>query len=246
MMKEMKKDEQIEQTFREYFAGGELPQVDLDAAKAELKAAARRRARRKRGIVSAILSACACLLVVALTVGLLPRSGFSASPQDPNGAEAPGQSPGFNPSGEADPQIYSLSDVRMQPIDYSEFSSLGGDAVSAFELFSSSRNATAEYSVYYKGDDAVLLCARVGLISGTYRVRARVYLDLSEGKSAAQELLPYRSLKEEKGYRGETEYLNGEYVTRAYAERKDREWYFDAVSQNEDGFALIAEILLDL
>lgn len=109
-MKEMKKDERIENAFLGYFGGVEAPPCDLTQAKRALP----QRARRKgRGVLWKAASAFACFLVVcAVSVGiLLGRPG----------AETGGSAEGDAPS-QTVPSYYALSSAQAEHASYAQLS----------------------------------------------------------------------------------------------------------------------------
>ncbi len=221
-MTDMKKDAIIENSFRSYFAGVEMPQIDLTAAKRALEescASNQRRSKKtrakRRAIFGAAFSALAvCLaLIVALVVVFMPVQ-------------------------------YSYEEAFAQSATYSDLKETYGDKLGGLSAFSLSDNATAEYTLYSTDGKEVLLRADVAVLSGTNKLTGTVWLDLSAGKYRATELEEYTSLSNEKsGYVYETEYLNGEYVSRAFYKSEGVRYYVDVTSPNDRALAFMMEVL---
>ena len=114
MMMDMIKDETIERAFKGYFDGAPAPQVDLTAAKAELRAATQRRAKIRRGLKWQIPSAVACLLVlIVLAFNLLPSLFVTH---------------------------YSIAEAQAQTATYTELTQTYGSRMRIFSKFSLIKN----------------------------------------------------------------------------------------------------------
>lgn len=251
------KDEQLKSAFEGYFDGGELPEVDLARAKAEL---GNRRARRKRGKrISAVLSACAAFaLVLAFCFTVLPAlmpagagndmAQSPASPDDPNyGANVP-QNPSDlpNPDGditdEAGNSSYSLSDAYVRTVSYAELRESFGQYALDFARAETDDAAECRYSVYtYKGNK-VLLRAEI-TATGDVPFTATVYADLSNGKYSAEELAPYKRLPQEEGYRAQTQNDGGVYLSKAFW-KKNGDMFADVRSSSELGLQTLLAYFL--
>lgn len=198
---EMKKDGQIEEKFRTYTEGVELPQIDLTAAKRALSEEGRetkqRRAKR-RGKWLGALSACACVIVaLVLVIRFLP----SAPPA----------------GGEVVPAEYSYLEARAEHTN-SLPSYLSSGIARKLEPFSHSANANAEYTLYFMEgrERAVLLRGEINFIQNGTRMRAEIFFDLAGGEYIVTELESYHGFTHE-GYRYTYELTeeNGEHVGRA-------------------------------
>lgn len=208
-MKDMKKDEWIEEKIDSYVEGTS-PNVDLSAAKRALSEehARRRSARRKKWI--AFASACASLLLVAIVlVGILPS--FEAGRDGNNGsAEAPGQSPEGSPQRIA----YQLSQAEQKAAGVGELIEGYGESLKKLTDLGLSADVGADYTLYYYDNRAVLLETDVLYSRLGSRVSATVYTDLSGGKYRAAELEKYDALSSKtSAYTYEIMFLNGEYVS---------------------------------
>lgn len=213
----MTKNSTIERAFRGYFAGGELPEVDLSAAKREV-ALARARRRRRRGALIAALSAACLALVLVFSFVLLPALL---------------------------PHSYSIASAEERSLAYSDLQTEYAKEARLFAPFSLSANTSAEYAVYSLDGKAVLLEARLGIASGFTRLKAVVRVDLTDGKYRPEELDGYRRLSSEQtDYRYETEYVNGEYVSRAYAEQEGRTLFVDVSSQSDSALGFLMDTIL--
>ena len=209
------KDGTIEQQFRNYFAGAELPEIDLSAA----KRAVREKPRRSRAFYAAltsITSAAACLiLTIALLIHFLPMRN-----------------------------IYSIADAAdPRPVSYTEISEQY-EAAEMFAPFSLATNADAQYAVYSAKGREALLRADLNYIGGNVRFTATVWLDLTDGKLTAEELKPYQELEgKAAGYRYETEYVNGEYVSRAYCVIGESRCFIDVSSHSAKAVSMLVDML---
>ncbi len=223
MNTEMIKDPTIESAFRRYFAGLEAPKIDLTAAKAALaeSVAAQKRGRRKKRVtLAAVLSACACVvLVVLLGVFLLPALLITR---------------------------YELADATPRTLSFSDFKETYGQTehFTALSRFSLADNASAEYTVYTVDGKEVMLGADLSLVSGLQSFKATVYIDLSGGKYLAEEMDRYQDLpREADRYRYQTEYLNGEYVSHAVIEEKEGNVYAEVSSRSAEALSYFMSML---
>lgn len=252
------KDEQLKSAFEGYFDGGELPEVDLARAKAEL---GNRRARRKRGKrISAVLSACAAFaLVLAFCFTVLPAlmpagagNDMAQSPADPAdpdyGASTP-QDPSDLPNPddpdhitEAENSSYSLSDAYVRTVSYTELRESFGQYALDFARAEADDAAECRYSVYtYKGKK-VLLRAEI-TATGDVPFTATVYADLSNGKYSAEELAPYKRLPQEEGYRAQTQNDGGVYLSKVFW-KKNGDMFADVQSSSELGLQTLLAYFL--
>lgn len=247
------KDEQLKSAFEGYFDGGELPEVDLARAKAEL---GNRRARRKRGKrISAVLSACAAFaLVLAFCFTVLPAlmpagagndmAQSPADPADPNYGAEELPSPGDSDSpAQAGNSSYSLSnDAYVRTVSYTELRESFGQYALDFARAEADDAAECRYSVYtYKGNK-VLLRAEI-TATGNVPFTATVYADLSNGKYSAEELAPYKRLPQEEGYRAQTENAGGVYLSKAFW-KKNGDMFADVQSSSELGLQTLLAYFL--
>lgn len=216
---EMIKNEKIERAFKRYFDGVPKPQVDLTAAKTELRASVLRRQRVRRGLKWQIPAfAAVLLLAVILGMNFLP-SLFIIH--------------------------YSVADADAQTLTYSELRENYGGYLDALNRFALADNTSADYTLYSINGRGVLLGADVKLLSGFYKLHATVWVDLSDGKYVADEFSDYSKLKGKRGqYHYEVEYVNGEYVCRAYAEQNETRYFVDLTTQDDRVFYDFMESLL--
>ena len=219
MMMDMIKDETIERAFKGYFDGLPAPQVDLTAAKAELRACEQRRAKIRRGLRWQVPSAVACLLIlIVLAFNLLPSLFVTR---------------------------YSIAQAQAETASYTELTQTYGSRMRMFSKFFLSDNSSADYTLYSVKGETVLLGVEISYIYEFVKIDANVYIDLSGGKYKAKELGVYEGLKANGGsYRYEGEYLNGEYVYRAFYETEDWNYYIDTTSPNSNGFNYFMEKFL--
>ena len=235
---EEKKDEQLQKAFEEYFDGNEAPNVDLARAKAELDGARRRRQRGKR--ISAVLSACAAVvLVLALTFTVLPgifsaREGdkndadlsqapnspdnsanFVPAPSDPDDSDHSGTAPDVpqSPSESSRDPVYSLSAIKIEEMSYAQLRGTFSTYMKEFDAIEADGVAVCQYSLYVYDGVAVMIGAEIINRSDETPFTATVYADLSGGKYKAQELAKYNDLPQENGYAIATEDKGVEYLS---------------------------------
>lgn len=218
-MKDMKKDITIEERFRAYFDGNELPEIDLSGAK---RAVTESKRKTGRGVFIKLASASACLiLAVVLCIAILPSV--------------------LNFSG----NYFEVDGANVQTVSYGALSDRYGDKVKPLSRFEWADNASGEYSVYsYEGEE-VLLRADLSYLGGMTNVKATLYIDLTGGQYTPQEFADYRNLQYEDGagYRYETEYENGEYLSRAYYKNGDTEYFAEVSSHNESALCLFMQLI---
>ena len=216
---DMIKNQTIEKAFSRYFDGAPAPQVDLSAAKNELRASARRRERARRRLrwqVPAI--AAALLIMIILGYNFLPSLFV---------------------------KHYSIAQTSAETVSYTELRENYGGYLDGLNRFALADNASTEYTIYSVNGKAVLLGADVRYLSGFTLLRATVLVDLSDGKYAADELADYEALERKYGgYRYEKRYVDGEFVYRAYSEYNDTRYYVDFTSQDDNAFYVFMNKLL--
>lgn len=227
-MKDMKKDEKIEERFREYFQGNDAPACDLTQAK-RMVSEERAARKRGRGVWLKLASALACCAVaVVLCIVFLP-SAFGAGDQAPpsDGADV------------APPAVFALADTVSRPLGYEEAKEDYGDKIAMFSSFEWADNASCSYTLYNYNKEAVLLRADLRYGGGMRKFDAVVYIDLTKGSYAASDFGEYRALE-----RGaiRTERLDGEYVSAARTVYGETEYYSRITSPRRDA----AEFLINL
>lgn len=161
----MKKDEKLEQTLDQYFEGVESPNVDLSAAKREIRA----RRRRLKGLKWQIPAFAAVLMAAVLAASFfLPSLSLKK---------------------------YSIADAKVQYLSYSDLNDSYEPYLHGLKRFAYARNASAQYSLYQIDGVDVLLKADVSMINGFNRLQATVFTDLTAGEYSAEEFNGYPELK---------------------------------------------------
>lgn len=244
------KDRQLQSAFDGYFDGCEMPNADLERAKAELVS---RRARRKRGRrITAVLSACAAFaLVLTLCFTVLPAlmpagagNDMAQSPAEPNdpdygAGDLPNPDDGSADEGES--ASYSLSDAYVRTVSYAELTELFGECALDFARAEADGTAECRYAIYtYKGNTVLV---RAEITSADVPFTATVYADLSEGRYTAEELAPYKLLPQEEGYRARTQNEGGVLQSEAYW-GKSRDMFADVQSSSELGLQTLLAYFL--
>jgi len=239
MMKD--RDGQIGEKFRAYFEGAGQPDVDMTAVKRayeEAREEERRRRRKKRGRRIAVFSSLASCFLVAITLAFFPFSTAKKNQEDSDMTSATSEGATEYSYLSASAETLSLS--RMNE-DYADVFGSG------FAAFSVAENATAEYTLYSRDGRELLLRADISIVGGG-SLRATVFADLSGGQYVASELKHYEQLAGCNSYNGtayryETEYLNGEYESKAYC-RNGEAYYVEVSSPKQDALAYLLQTLL--
>ena len=217
-MKEMKKDETIERTFREYFDGSEVLRVDLSQAKAEIS-----RSPRKKGwgIFWKVAPALACFLIVCVaSVGVvLGRGGMG----------------GDMPTGEAPAgaQYYTLAEAQAEHSTYAQLSQQYG---------------AADYTLYAVDGENTLIGVRLRYLQGFLFWEGELYIDLTGGAYLPEELEPFADLPgggavAGRSYQYSEEYIGGEYVSEAKISLPTADYYMTVTGQNEGAAVFLLQLL---
>ncbi len=261
-MKDMKRDEFLEEKLNSYVEGSAEPNVDLSAAKRALteQQAGRRSAKRRMWI--ALASACASLILVAVVLfNILPvfraetdgDSGSSEAPEsgdhDAAGAPSEGDSeadppPGSSGSSGTEVVRFTLAETKQRAAGVGELSETYGTKLKKLTDFGFSSGVAAEYTLYYVEEEAVLLGTELVYSQEGKRVSATVYTDLSGGKYRAEELGEYDALPQKSAtYTFKQTFLNGEYVYLGNFFVQGAEYCVSLQSSNEYAFAALMEYL---
>lgn len=227
MVQDMEKDNTIEIRFDRYFAGAELPPCDLSKAKRVVSA--RSRGRVRKTIAAAVSSGVVAGVCLIIGLVVLFRNLF---------AGLLGKLPGENGA-----QGYYIADTSSSSASFSE---LNGkyDVMHGFAPFSLADNADAQYTLYFAHEREVLLRADLRYTDGLTSFRATVWCDLTEGKYSPKDFEDYRALMPEgETYGSQTEYINGEYVSRACMMKGDTEYVIDMTSPQRTSLNRLVSML---
>lgn len=219
MVEEMK-SLYIEKQINAYVDGVILPEIDLSAAKREVRRSrSRRRGKIAASVLTPVLSAVAAfILVIVLAVQLVPAF--------------------------MNRNVYSVADATSVAASYASLSEEYPEMTAPFAPFSLASNASAEYSVYEIEGAPMLMRVELAFVGGGIQARASVYVDLTNGVKKPKELTEYQELSYNRGYRSETVYEGGEYVTRAYCTLSGGvDCYVDMTANNEGAFYELMKIL---
>ena len=238
-MKVMKKDKTIERAFSEYFDGARTPSCDLTQAKRALAEVEKRREKR-RGILIRVASSLACFLLVAAVAagvifgGVLPGAPSVDAPSDVAGV--------------GEPAYYTLASARAESATYAQLSGEYGGVLGGLSRFETADNAQAEYTLYCREGEQVLLFAHLKYLHGLTFWEADVYFDLTNGQLLPEELQPLEWLRLQSETSGgawscSTQLLNGEYVSEAVLLLPEADCYM-TVTGNRESAALFLRGLL--
>lgn len=226
----MRKDKEIERAFSEYFEGSEAPSGDLERAKRVVL-----QSPQRRGIVWKIASAFVCVLIVcAAFVGIL--ADRDQIPNDSSQAEEPST------------EYYALSDAQEKSVTYTQLVQSYGAEVSGLAPFSWSENGHAQYSLYVREGEEVLIRVQLRYLRGLLFWEGELYIDLTDGKSKPEQLRSFDGLDEGgkltgKVYRYTTRYENGEYVSDAKISLPAADYYMTVMGQNKDSVFFLLGLL---
>ena len=227
-IEDMDKNAMLERKFERYFDGAPLPPYDLSQAKRIVSARARKRGTaRLTAAVSAIVALCASVFVIGFA--LLFRNILGWWRHDLPGDSANGS--------------HLLSETTATQASFTDLNGKYG-VMRSFAPYSLSNNASADYTLYLDGEKAVLLRADLRYTDGMTSFRATVWCDLSGGQYSIKDFDSYRALLPEGDVYGyETEYLNGEYVSRACMVKRGTEFVIDMTSPNQGALDLLVSTL---
>ena len=226
MIEDMEKNTTIERCFEHYFDGTPLPPCDLTEAKRVVSARARSDRRTFIAAVSSIVAVCAGIFILGFVLLFKNILGLIGKPL---------------PDGSAS-NSYQLSQTTSASMSFSE---LNGkySVMSSFAPFSLSDNSDAQYTLHFAGDRAVLLRADLRYTDGNTSFRATVWCDLTQGEYSISDFEEYRALMEGGDYGSETEYINGEYVSRACMLKSGTEYVIDMMSPNRGSLDMLVSAL---
>ena len=221
------KDKQIERLFDDY-ASSLQPNTHLAS-----KAMEHMRAKQKRRTViwGRLAAACGVFLVaifaVTAFIGISILGGIGGNISDP-----PAVSSITN---------YSISEVRASKVDASFAADyLNMKMPADAQIFSQSY-----YACYIKeSGEYVYLKAVLGISYNGGNIQMSVVAEKSDyaGKELAAE---YMSLMSDTGYKYDTHYIQGEYMTMAYRKTDECNYYVSAMG-NVDGAQNIVQFLLNI
>ncbi len=227
MVQDMEKDTTIEIRFDRYFDGTKLPPLDLSEAKRVVSARSRGRARKRIAAIASSAAAAGICIIIGMVV--LLRNLFSG---------LLGKLPEANR-----PKDYLIANTSSSAASFSE---LNGkyDVMHGFAPFSLADNADAQYTLYCVEEKEVLLRADLQYTDGFTSFRATVWCDLTEGEYSSKDFEDYRTLVEKgETYGSETEYVDGEYVSRACMMKGDTEYVIDMTSPQRTSLSKLVSML---
>ena len=255
-MKDMKRDQFIEEKMNAYIGGAEEAHVDLSAAEDALGERSRRRRARRRGLI-ALVSACASLLLIAIVlIGILPSLGGSGrapagdsagseaappSAQEPSGGEGEA-----GDTGEDEPKVirFALGDALQRAAGLNELTETYGKKLEKLTDFSFASGVSVDYTLYYVEEEAALLKTDLLYSQDGRRVSVSLYTDLSGGRYRAEELDKFDALPDKMGrYTYEKTFVNGEYVCLGAFSYLGQACCAEVQSSNESAFWDLMEYL---
>lgn len=222
------KDNQIQRLFDDYADSLQAEPRLADKARQQLRQNNEQKSSRRRPWWIAVAAACAA---VALLVWVAP---FLRSADGAPGNQRPVPDGPVN-----DIKSYSISEVRATRTD----------ADFAKDFINTSLDAGAQvfsenyYACYIKATgEFVYLKAVLGVSYGGGNLQIRIVVEKT-GYNGEEFTDDYKDVISDIGYRYNTEFICGEYVTTAYRKKTDYKYYVTAMGNAEGGQNIIAEII---
>ena len=239
------KDKRIEEQFKEYFEGVDLPELPNDIVADAKKSVKRRDTRLPRFAKFASIAA-SFVLVFAVAAVLIARSDFSAvQPGDDSANSTPPPS-NTAPSEPSAPSTYAVSELRFDEENAYTLSKVD-KSLTFIENLAYTRNAEVcgVYTSHFADEEIAFVYAEVTLVSGT-RYDAQIFVEYSEQT--------FEPLKDYSGgaagkYRGISYYItkgvaeNGEPFNKLLAEKGGVKYYFNIQSSDENSYLKCLELL---
>lgn len=223
---DMEKDNAIQIRFDRYFAGAELPPYDLSKAKRVVSARSRSRVRKTIAAVASFAAVGACMIVGMVMLFNNIFGGLWNELPEESGTHG-----------------YFIAEASSSSASFSELNGKYA-LMHGFAPFSLASNADAQYTLYYEDDREVLLRADLRYTDGFTSFRATVWCDLTEGEYSPKDFEDYRALVPEgETYGSETEYIGGEYVSRACMMKGDTEFVIDMTSPQNTSLNKLVSML---
>ena len=219
----MKKDMQLENLMNRYFDGVRVGYEITAPARAALAERARRKKRAK--FTLRLVSSFACVLI--LVVAVMAASGIFG---------------GIHKKTEEGQTIsyYTSADVSGKYLTYSELYELNNSVFADFEFFEFSHSATATYTAYYENDTDELMFVRVDakVINDYGTEDLTIFIEFSK-YSSYEGFKRYYELQNKEVIGGNeilynTEYVNAEWVSSAYAQKYTLKYFLDVTSPNKN------------
>ncbi len=248
----MKKDENLERAFDEYFDGMEIPEGLAEDAKKLNK-------RPLWTRLNKYASAFACAVVVCIVAGVGIYSGINYGASDPYGA-APGDdldnsgnastddgTSDYSSSSSVGYNTYSLSDLTESQLD--PYSLEDTDSALAYiQNFAYATNSQVESCTGYSSESQLMLVKAEVTVSAEYNQQAVIYVEFTEDGYICEELYDYYG-GESLAY-GNTTYLyyetedNGEPVRCVTVNLDGVKYYIRVTSTDENAYLNYLYLLL--
>lgn len=229
------KDKELEEKFKGYFEGAEIPELPNDIA-ADAKKSVKRRETRLPRFAKIASVAASFVLVFAVAAVLIARTDFSAVlPGDTNESGAPAVS------------TYDASSLRFDEENAYALSKIDGSLTFIENLaYKSNADVRNAYTSHFADNETAFAYAEVTIISDV-RYDAKIFVEFT-----AQTFGPLVSYADGTAgiYRGISYYLtrevaeNGEPVNKLLAEKNGVKYYFNVQSSDENSYIKCLDLLL--
>lgn len=231
------KDKRIEEQFKGYFEGVEIPELPNDIA-ADAKKSVKRHETRLPRLVKIASIAASFVLVFAVAAVLIARADFSAVlPGDANQGDV---------SGAPTVSTYDASALRFDEENAYTLSKIDKSLTFIENLaYKSNADVKSAYTSHFADGKTAFVYAEVTLISGA-RYDAEVFVEFTE-----QTFEPLKSYADGTAgtYRGISYYLtrevaeNGEPVNKLLAEKNGVKYYFYVQSSDENSYIKCLDLI---
>lgn len=220
------KDKQIQRLFDDYAESLEVNSRLADKARDRLRQSNERKSKAKRPWWLAVAAGCVAFVALVLSIPFMRSADGSGGNMRPVPDTPKTKS-------------YSISEVKATR----------ADADFAKDYITTSLNSGAEvfsenyYACYIKATgEFVYLKAVLGISYNGGILQLCIVAEKSgyEGEELTND---YKDVISDIGYKYNTEYICGEYVTTAYRKKSDYKYYVTAYGNVEGGHSIVAEII---
>ena len=234
------KDKRLEEQFKGYFDGVEIPELPNNIV-ADAKKSVKRRDTRLPRFAKIASIAASFVLVFAVAAVLIARADFSVvQPDSPNQGGAAGA-----PSA----STYTASELRFDEENAYTLSKVDKSLTFIENLaYKSNAEVTGAYTSHFANEETAFAYAEVTLISGA-RYDAQIFVEYTE--QTFEPLKDYANYSAGT-YRGVSYRLNndeladnGEPVNKLYIETNGVKYYFTVQSSDKNSYKKCIDLLLN-
>lgn len=215
---------QLENLMNRYFDGVRVGYEVTAPARAALAERARKKKRAKFTLRLVSSFACVLVLVVAVMAASGIFGGIRKSPSDEGSPSA----------------VYTSADVTGKYMNYSQLYEINSSVFKDFEFFEYSHSATATYTAYYDNETDALMYVQIDakVINDYGTEDLTIFIEFSK-ESTYDGFQKYYELENKQTVGGQeilydTQYLDAEWVSAAYAHKYTYKYFFDVTSPDKN------------